>query len=549
MQYMAVVECVSSGRLYIDDIISHGYRPLIVNTRANFEYLVNYRKILSKEFEGKVDFIDEDEDFNVFLNKIKKYDISAVFPGSEYGVRLAERLSTALGLRGNDSATTYLRTSKKGMYEALGRAGLRRIESKMVTCEDDIRTFWNDDDLTKCVVKYSESAGTVGLKICSCIEDAIEHYRILQNTMNGLGTMDSPILIQEYIGGTEYIVNTLSCDGKHMVTDIWMYTKVITDEGAIIYDSTKLVKDLEPGHSDMIQYAYKVLDAVEMKWGLCHTEIKIDKRGPVLIEVNARPMGLAMTQPYYDEVLGHHQTDLAIDVYLDPGMFKRMSRKVYNPPKYALMKLIIVPEDMIGSFAPTFVLSNMLGSTREILFFGNEGISEYQRTVDLDTSPLTVKMVNSDYGELMKDYEMLRTVEKRYFNMFYTLGEEIEPVELTTDIQQILENLDRNKKFVVVTDKDVYAWQFGQRIETDGGEVYDGAIYAKCGKCKSEDRYISIFKVIRTLRTGGVFIAVPESYRSLKYGSVAMDFMMNIGGVRILLPTYEATGLVYGIKK
>ena len=32
-----------------------------------------------------------------------------------------------------------------------------------------------------------------------------------------------------------------------------------------------------------------------MRWGLCHKEIKIDKKGPVLIEVNARPIGLAMS--------------------------------------------------------------------------------------------------------------------------------------------------------------------------------------------------------------------------------------------------------------
>ena len=38
MKYIAVVECVSSGRLYINDIISHGYRPLVIDTKGATEF-------------------------------------------------------------------------------------------------------------------------------------------------------------------------------------------------------------------------------------------------------------------------------------------------------------------------------------------------------------------------------------------------------------------------------------------------------------------------------------------------------------------------------
>lgn len=546
MQYIGIVECVSSGRLFIDDIISHGYKPLVINVKICTDYVKNYRRIISKELEGKVEFIEEDEDFDVLVSKIKKYDLVAVFPGAEAGVRLADKLSSALGLRGNDPATTHLRNTKKGMYDALGKAGIRRIESRVVTCDKDILDFWKEFSLERCIMKYSEGSGTVGLKMCTTPEDAVEHYGLMFNDPE---KKDVQILIQEYIGGTEFIVNTLSCDGKHMVTDIWVYNKILEEDGTIVYDYAKLVKDLEPGHSDLVQYAYKVLDAVEMRWGLCHSEFKIDRKGPVLIETNPRPMGLGMTQPYYDEVLGHHQTDLAVDTYLNPKTFERLSRKMYSPLKYALMKIMIVPENIVGSFAPTFILSNMIGSTREILFFGKDGINKYDRTVDLHTSPIAIKMVNVNYGNLMKDYEILRIVEKRYFQLYYTIGEELEPCKLTTDIQKLLDSLDRNRRFLVATDEGVFAWQYGQRSETDGNEIYDGAVFAICGGGKAVDRYRQIFRVMRTIRSGGMFMAVPESYQSMTYGCVVMDFMMNIGGIRIMLPAYEANNMVYGIKK
>ena len=549
MQYMGIVECVSSGRLYIKDIISHGYKPLIINVKDPTDYLVEYREIIAKGFGDDVEFIDEDDDFDTFIERLKGYDLKLVFPGCEYGVRLADRINNALGLRGNDASTTYLRCNKAGMNEALERAGIRKIESKRVTCAEDIRDFWKKYDLEKCVLKFTESAATVGLKICSSIDDALAHYELMRSTPTAMGELDAEILIQEYIGGTEYIVNTLSCDGRHMVTDMWVYAKVRSESGTLAYDYAKLIKDLEPGHTEMVEYVYDVLDAVEMKWGLCHVEIKIDKKGPVLIETNARPMGLAMTDTYLDEALGHHQTDLAVSVLLDPSRFKEYSQKRYCPRKYALMKLMIVPEDIKGSFAPTFVIGNMVRSTREILFFGKDGIASYHRTIDLDTSPLTIKMINEDYGALMKDYEMLRLIESNYFHLFYTLGEEIGALPLKTDIGRIASMLDQNRRFLIVKDDGEYISQYGKVEKASGWQIYDGAIYAICGKMSAEDRYRSIFRVMHNIRSGGVFIIVPESYRNMKSGSVMIEFLMNIAGLEITVPPYGTDGVIYGVKK
>ena len=83
MKYMAVVECVSSGRLYIDDIISHGYRPLIINLNIHTEEMDEYRKLIAKGIGDKADYIDDDGDFDALLEKLKKYDIAAVFAGAE----------------------------------------------------------------------------------------------------------------------------------------------------------------------------------------------------------------------------------------------------------------------------------------------------------------------------------------------------------------------------------------------------------------------------------------------------------------------------------
>ena len=549
MQYMVIVECISSGILYVDEIISRGYKPLVVNVNMDTEEINGYRELVAKRYSDRVEYIDEGDDFDDFISRLKKYDIVAAFPGSEAGVRLADRIVDALGLVGNDEATTYLRCNKAGMYEALGKAGIRRIESTHVKREDDIRKFWKEYDLDTCVLKFAESAATVGLKICSSLDDALEHYRYMKTIPTDFGEKDADILMQEYIGGTEYIVDTLSCNGRHMLTDVWVYSKVRADDGTLAYDYAKLIKELEPGHSDMIRYVYKVLDAVDMKWGLCHVEVKVDKKGPVLIETNARPIGLAMTQAYLDEALGYHLTDLALDAYLNPKSFERMMHRQYNPKKYAMMKLMIVPENFKGSFAPTFVFGNMIRSTREVLFFGHEGISKYKRTVDLSTSPLTIKMINSDYGELMKDYEMLRLIESNYFQLFYTLNEKVDGCKLETDIEALIKFLDPARRFLIVKDDGKYIAQYGEIRKADGWQIFDGSIYAECGETNSEKRYRAMFKAMHDVRAGGFCMIVPEAYRNLKSGSVVAEFIMNIAGVQVIAPTFDSVGIIVGVKE
>lgn len=551
MKSIAVVEALSSGQMYIADIIARGYKPIYIisKTIANDPFCINYRKMCARNFGNKAEFLTETDDLNELVAQLKERDTILCVPGSDYGVRLAEKISTMMGLRGNDSATTYLRASKAGMVEALKAAGIRYIHTEVVNDKSDIARFWNENELDRCVVKYSESAATVGVKICSSIKEAEDHYEHLLVSANGLSSDNKTVLIQEFIGGTEYIVNTLSCDGEHMLTDVWVYEKVFQNDGTIAYDYSKLIKDLEPGNTEMIEYAYKVLDAVEMKWGPCHIEIKVDKKGPVLIETNARVMGLAMTAPYLDECLGYHITDMAIDSMINPALFKRMLLKSYAPLKYAMMKLMIIPETIKANFEPTMVFAKTLNSMREILFFGQDGVQEYERTVDLDTSPLVLKMINEDYGQLRKDYELLRLVEKNYFNTYYTSFEDnMSGCEKITDRKKLMEFLDPMRKYLIIEDESSKIVQFGEVRDVTEWEIVDGVVFGKCAETPFVERIRDIIKGMAVVRNGGHFMILPESYKGFKNGSATAEFLLRSSGFDIAAPTYYNKGIIAGLK-
>ncbi len=64
-----------------------------------------------------------------------------------------------------------------------------------------------------------------------------------------------------------------------------------------------------------------------------------------------------------------------------------------------------------------------------------------------------------------------------------------------------------------------------------------------------EERYVSIFKTMHSIRSGGLFIAAPESYEAFEDGPVIMDFLMNICSIKILTPLRVSQPLIYGVKK
>ena len=60
----------------------------------------------------------------------------------------------------------------------------------------------------------------------------------------------------------------------------------------MVYFGKRLLPvDAEPHLAEMVSYAFRVLDAVGIRNGSVHLEIKAEARGPVLIEANCRLHG------------------------------------------------------------------------------------------------------------------------------------------------------------------------------------------------------------------------------------------------------------------
>jgi biotin carboxylase len=105
----------------------------------------------------------------------------------------------------------------------------------------------------------------------------------------GGGELDR-VLVQEYLRGPEYAIDTVSGGGHTKILAVWRYQKMPMNDAAFVYQCSELVDAVGvDGHLlPVCEYCLKALDALDVAWGPCHTEVKDTVDGPTMIEVNPR---------------------------------------------------------------------------------------------------------------------------------------------------------------------------------------------------------------------------------------------------------------------
>lgn len=136
MQNVLVVEAVSSGRLLVEEIAQRGMMPFVVYpklAKGSEEYEARFRSAgaeFARRYTPHIHFAESDSDMESFARDCRP---CAIIAGSELGVAWADRLSSLLGLPGNDPKTSLCRRDKFAMQEALREKGVPCLRTARVT--------------------------------------------------------------------------------------------------------------------------------------------------------------------------------------------------------------------------------------------------------------------------------------------------------------------------------------------------------------------------------------------------------------------------------
>ncbi|WP_407463260.1 ATP-grasp domain-containing protein [Methanobrevibacter sp.] len=553
MRNIIIVECVSTGINFIQDIINRNYNPIVLQTK-NEEGEANqaYEKLLKdsyKKIEADFELIYEKGSYEETLDMVMKYDPLLVIAGSEKGVILATKLANDLSLKCNPIENLDAMTLKDKMQERIAEKGLRHIRGKVIHSIEEAIDYYDECGFKEVVVKPVYSAGSVGVRICLNKEDMINSLEELFNEVNIYGDEVNEFVIQERIDGDEYIVNTVSCNGVHRITLMWKYTKRKTNEGGQIYDYQVTVNELGLGEADLVEYAYDVVNAIGIKYGPIHGEYMIDENGPVLIEVNCRPCGLNMSAKYIDRISGQHETDSALDSYLNPEKFNYEKNKGYTLYEHGAIKTIVVPKDITAESAPMAEISNRLKSHRETSMDIIEQAQFFTKTQDLETTGGTIYLAHEDPYILQKDLDFLCGVEKYAFQLVLSNREEkktsLDEDESYNDLKSILNKIHAYGLTLFVTDEIFDEVDLMQVLPEEIRDVkgdFD-CIVVNLNKSitnKKDDEVANLLlNIIDRVKVGG-FIFIPQStYQYLPNGRIGAEALIKVLGLKLELPLLD----------
>lgn len=280
-------------------------------------------------------------------------DIAGIYCESDSGLLSAERLGKELNIK-QHNGINHARRDKFLMNQAVSsysKTKMRTVQQKRCVTLEDALTFASEklgvigeeeNDETKkkkkkkkkyCIVKPFRGVASENVFLCDSLEKVQKAFQeIDQNPLFGEGPPEeekeengndvssveklAKVLIQEFAQGEEYAIDIVSKNGEHKIAALWKYDKRPVGEHAFVYHATQLCQDIYyPPPDDnklfndvvnleklaVMEYAMDSLNAVGVKWGLSHVEVKINVKPDkhyvtmkdyyedcTLIEVNCR---------------------------------------------------------------------------------------------------------------------------------------------------------------------------------------------------------------------------------------------------------------------
>jgi biotin carboxylase len=350
------------------------------------------------------------------------YEIVACLAGAECGVEVGEALAEALCLRGNGTSLGAARRNKFLMGERVRESGLRAVKQMKGSAAvwDKIEQFLDHEAPSpfKMVVKPLDSCGSDGVYLCTSKEETKAACDAIVGHCNATGSFNAEVLIQEYLSGTEYVVDTVSRDGDHKVVAVWEYDKRPVNGAPFVYFGMRLLDPQCPVSQQLVSYMCAqggVLDALGFINGPGHAEVKLEADGPCLVEVGARCHGWSGTwMSLVSECLGlHNQVDATLDAYLDGEAFSKIPKVPVALKKEGVCTMLVSRREGTIASVDTEKLGSLPSFHKAVLGHCDVG-EELHRTIDLFTSPGQVLLASDDAGQLEADYARIHEMELEF---------------------------------------------------------------------------------------------------------------------------------------
>jgi biotin carboxylase len=344
-----------------------------------------------------------------------------VLSESDCGAEDAERIAAALGLRGN-GPSPHLR-NKYLANEVLRERGVPAVQQALVGSVEELddfllRRLWPSQGggETYCVVKPYRGVASDGVFLCASLEEARHAFAKLHQQPRFGGGVNDKVLVQQYVVGTEYAVDTVASDGRIKVAALWRYRKLPANGAPFVYQCSELVAAEGAEAEAVCDYCVELLQALGLRWGPTHTEIKATPDGPRLIEVNAGRFHAQHFQPIVRRCLGYDALAATLDGFFAPGAFDMLPDRPDRLMSHGLILHLINSRQgtvrAVRHEEEIRALPSVIGLHLEA------GVGEQiARTVDIRTDSGYALLVHDDDAVVQTDFDRIVQLQSTIFDV------------------------------------------------------------------------------------------------------------------------------------
>ncbi len=199
----------------------------------------------------------------------------------------AARIAGELGVRWHPAEVAGAVHDKFRMRSRLSQAGVRTVPAARVTSEDEVRAFGGEFGWP-IILKPLRATGSLGVVKLSGPDDVagvLERSAVHLH----LAAADPEFMVESFIPGPQYSVETMSEDGDHLVVAL---TKKYSHPATLVEVGHALPVLLPAAELRVLEeYVGQVLNALGVEFGPTCTEIVWSDDGPIVFECQMRVAG------------------------------------------------------------------------------------------------------------------------------------------------------------------------------------------------------------------------------------------------------------------
>jgi hypothetical protein len=400
--------------------------------------------------------------------------IAAVIPTFDPAAYLADRLAACVGAKGNPSngPLANARRNKWVMSEAVRKAGLRSVKEKNVSTWSEAKEHLESlnpplSDANPVFFKVVQGTSSAGDQIVTSFKQAEDIFHGEVGSTTFLGDKVTVILIQEYLRGKEYVIDSASRDGVHKTVMVWNEDLRPGNGHFDLYFGFKAMDTKDPKTQAIIEYANGVLDATGFRNGASNMEVKwLEEEGtPCVIDLNPRWAACMWDDCLkLEQVLsGTDQITATINAWLDGDAFNGMPRVPVVKQSGALVFTNFFHEGVLRSVPGMAIAKELPSYFSSFNAFADVG----KLLIPSDMSPLKILLVDSKKAVVDADYN--RIIELETSGAFYDITQSPTPITLLMSVKGVSMVAICVSAFLVVA---VFALATWSRQKKQDGMVY-----------------------------------------------------------------------------